>query len=201
MVFYLRRILNLDSPLLQEFFSTVAPPLRSSSLRFVGRSLYVIVDNSVQPLPSAPSTEVIDRARVLWESRLELAEAESVAEGLSLELAEFGWWFISPAFDDIWALDKLTAALRVAGHIEAGHLVIRKMAELVASHPMPVLDALQLMLRGTHDRWLLLSRQDALRHLLRSALQNPDASVRQRAEEMTHELGARGYREFRDLLN
>ena len=111
----------------------------------------------------------------------------------------YGWWFISPTFEEEWALAQLLAALRLAGFVEFAHMVAKRLAELVRTHPVPVLTALQLLIASDHQGFLSLG-WDSVTDILRSALHHPDAGVRQQAEALTHELGARGYRQFRELL-
>lgn len=59
--------------------------------------------------------------------------------------------------------------------------------------------ALQLLIGGDNQGFLSLA-WDSVTEILRAALRNPDSGVRQQAEQVTNELGARGYRQFRDLL-
>ena len=201
MTFYLRGRLDLDDPLLQDFYRTAPRGLRAAALRSVGRGMYVIVDGSVSESPTPIPQEATNRAIALWDSRLQAAQtAGDPSAEEPAELAEFGWWFVSPTFDEDWALTQLQSALRLAGSIEVGHLVIKRLEELVAVHPTSVLGALELMVKGDREGWGLMSWKDSVREILRSALANPDDQVRRRAVDLTQELGAKGYRDFRSLL-
>ncbi len=201
MVFYLRGCLELDDPLLDSFFALASPELRSNAIRFVGRNLYLIVDNDVRPTVPAPPSEVIDRAKALWAWRLAVANSLDDSSSIRPEIAEFGWWFVAPDFDDDWVLDQLIDSLRLAKNMDADHLTIKRLATLVESRPQPVLDALQLLLRSEHDGWLVLTWKDSVIELLRSALANSDSRVREHAVTLVHDLGAKGYRQFRELLS
>ena len=199
MVYYLRGRLDLDGALLASFFAEAVPELRAVALRFTGRSFYHLDDRIPKPLEPPPSKDVIGRAMALWNGRMEVAEAAADPTGYAQEVAQFGWWFIAPAFDADWLLRQLISALRLAGHVESGHLVIRRLGELVSSRPYPVLTALELMTMGEYDDWLVLEEASVMQ-LLASALASPDGAVREQAEQVTHALGARGHRQFRVLL-
>jgi hypothetical protein len=198
MVYYLRGRLDLDDGLLQEFFNTAPVELRAVALRFIGRSSYTIEDRMPRPLDPPASGELVDRAIALWEARIAVAEAAEDRSAVAPEMAEFGWWFVSPAFDPEWALTQIARALRQAGSVEYGHLVGRRLAELVSAYPEQVLEVLDLMMKGQSDDWLVLG-EESVTEVLRSGLSGPE-DVRENAEQITHGLGARGYRQFRGLL-
>ncbi len=198
MVYYLRGRLGIDDELLQEFFNTARAELRSVALRFVGRSSYTIEDRAPRPLDPPMAAEAVDRAMALWEARIAAAEAAEDRSAFAPEMVEFGWWFVSPAFDPEWALIHILRALRLAGSVESGHLVGRRLAELVSARPEQVVEVLDLMMKGQSDDWLVLGEESVI-EVLRSALSGPE-QVREKAEQITHGLGARGYRQFRSVL-
>jgi hypothetical protein len=143
---------------------------------------------------------MLQRIIELWEYRLGLARASDEPERFKLEIAEFGWWFIAPVFDEGWLLAQLQTSLEVVDSIDSGHLVVRRLAKMVSAHPLDVLRCLQLMLKSDRYGWLTLNRDTAVREILAQTLQSTEDDVRSLAEEIVHELGARGYREFRSLL-
>jgi hypothetical protein len=98
-----------------------------------------------------------------------------------------------------WALTQLQLALRFAGFVEFAHMVVKRLAEIVDIRPVPVLTALQLLISSDSQGFLTLG-WDSVTDILRSALSSSEIGVRQQAETLTHELGARGYRDFRGLL-
>ena len=87
----------------------------------------------------------------------------------------------------------------LARSVESGHLVIRRLAELTSEYSEQVLEVLDLMMKGQNDDWLVLGEESVM-EVLRSALSGP-GNIREKAEEITHGLGARGYRQFRSLLH
>jgi hypothetical protein len=199
MIFYLRGRVQLDDPLIKTFHKIAPINLRASALRFVGRRFYAVDGDFVHPYPDI-FPETTDRARGLWAKRYGVATAASDAAEFREEIAEFGWWFLSPNFDEEWALTQLQNALRFAGYVEFGHMVVRRLAVLADARTVPVLDALQLLIGGDHQGFLSLA-WDSVWGILQSVLRSSEIEVRRRAESLVHELGARGYRQFRELLN
>jgi hypothetical protein len=200
MTFYLRGKIDLDDPLLRDFFETASPELLGRAMSFVGRSFSVLVDNEFRSLPTPPSDEVLTRARVLWEFRLRKVQEATDPTDHAKELSEFGWWSISPHFEGTWVLDQLSNVLRSVGTIDAGHEIVKRLAREVEEHPTEALGVLQLMLHSDKDGWLVLSWKDSVTDILRSGLNSVSADVRRLATEITQQLGVRGYREFRSLL-
>jgi len=197
-IFYLRGRLALDDPLLELFYREASSELRASALRFAGRSFYSLDDRVVHAYEN-PAPEVIERAIALWAARLEAATQDDDVAVYREEISEFGWWFMSPTFDVDWALTQLQLALRFAGFVEFAHMVVKRLAEIVDIRPVPVLTALQLLISSDSQGFLTLG-WDSVTDILRSALSSSEIGVRQQAETLTHELGARGYRDFRGLL-
>lgn len=198
MLFYLDGRLALKDELLQEFFSNAPVELRSVALRFVGGRSFTITEGATRPIEPPFSGKLVDRAVALWEARIAAAEAADESSAFAAEMAEFGWWFISPAFAPQWTLPQMIRALRVAGWVEAKHLVGPRLADLISAYPEQVLDVIELMMKDQNDNWLGLG-DETLIEVLQSALKGSE-EVRARSEQIAHELGARGYRKFRSLL-
>jgi len=143
--------------------------------------------------------EFVDRAVALWEARIAVAEAAEEKSAFAPEITEFGWWFVSPAFDPEWALVQIVRALRLAGSVESSHLVSRRLADLVSAYPEQVLEVTELMMKGQGDGWLVLG-EESVTAVLKSTL-GGSPEVREQAEQITHGRGARGYRQFQLLLH
>jgi hypothetical protein len=200
MTFYVRGLYDLDDPLITQFFEKASPSLRASAMSFIGRGLYTIVGDDAHPLPEPVDEVMLQRIIELWEDRLRRARTSDDPEAFKPEIAEFGWWFIAPVFDEAWALAQLQSALRIVESIDSGHLVVRRLAKMVSSHPLDVLRCIQVMLKSDRYGWLTLNRDTAVREILAQTVRSTEENVRSLAEEIIHELGARGYREFRSLL-
>jgi hypothetical protein len=53
---------------------------------------------------------------------------------------------------------------------------------------------------GDKEGWGILGWREHARTILRTAIQGTNARARQAAVDLVHRLGARGYFEFKDLL-
>ena len=122
------------------------------------------------------SAEVLDRLKRLWERRLAVAKQAQSPSDFEEEIAAFGWWFVSGKFDTEWVIAQLVEALQIVGKAEPDHMVVEKLAEIAAQ-----------------------ASRKVTRNILDVALQ--DVTVKQEAEGLIHDLGRRGYLEFRDLLH
>ncbi len=200
MVLYWRGKLTLDESdgLLMRFYAKASDTLCGHAFSTEGRRFY---NTKETILP-----EVLGRLKALWERRLAAAQADPSPTSHAAELAAFGWWFASAKFDDTWALDQLTQVLnlrpseivpRMRG---VDHLVAERLARLVENNPRQVVRCLRLMVEGDVEGWRIRSWREHVRTILDTARQNPDMETRQAAVDLVHRLGARGYFEFRDLL-
>lgn len=195
MELYWRGRLALNEPggLLDRFYAKADDTLRGHAMDFVGRSLM----NTEDKVPG----QVINRLKALWEYRLATARAAVSTGGVfTEELSAFGWWFASGKFDLEWALPQLIAVLRLVHKAEPDHLVAERLAELASAYPLEAVQCLSNMLHEDREGWRVISVKDELRLVLSTAIQGDNPRAKSVAEEMIHRLGARGYKEFRDLL-
>lgn len=192
--------LHGEPPLMYALFSAARAELRDRALHFVGWSLH----HTEKPVASEP----LERLRALWDWRAAaLYERISnnptdIARG---ELAEFGWWFASRAFEPDWALPRLQAVLRQLGTVEWDHDVAEYLAELVDQRTREVIDTLALFdpaggrnggLSGNVQYWM-----EHARTILRRARVDEDAAIRASATELIHRWVAHGHIGLRDLLD
>jgi hypothetical protein len=199
--FYMRGLIQINDPLLTDFFNTAPEELRASALRFVGRNLYLIEQGAVKSLPDGVAPEIVERAEALWSERLDAARgSREGGHEFAKEMEQFGWWFVAPVVDELWALDQLAAALELTGHVDSSHLVVPRLVDLMPGHSTEVLRCLKLMVRGEPEGWGVSSWSDSIAEILRIGLRSTDRTIRDESVSLTHELGARGFREFRDLL-
>jgi len=191
---YWRGNLAEDDPdgLLARFYAKAPPKLRYWALDFVGTSLR----NTKGAVPA----EILQRLQKLWARRLEFVRTGGSSSPLKEELTAFGWWFASKKFPDSWSVDQVLQVLRIAGAIEPDHLVVERLAELSALLPAKAVECLALIVECDKDGWAVLSWREHARNLLAQAIHSADQTARIRAIDLIHNLGARGYSEFRDLL-
>lgn len=193
MTFYWQGKLPPDDPenLLGRFLSRAPVALRGQAMGFAGRAI-----RNASEVPD----RILDRLRDLWSRRLESAIRSGTPVEFRDELANFGWWFASGRFEDRWALEQLEAVLKSAGDIDPEHLVAERLVATVPSFPEESVRCLRLMIQADKEGWRVLGSRTEVREILRIALASGSAEAREAATETIHILGARGHRDFRDLL-
>lgn len=175
-----------DGSLIQAFYEVAPLRLRKHALVFLGRSLIDVAEIT---------DDVRERLTQLWTSRL-----ESVGEGPSDELAGFGWWFASRHLDAEWLLEQLEQVFRRAKGVDPRHLVAERLVELVEEHPRRVVECLRLFIEVSDKPWDVYGIRDEAMVILKHAMTSGDETLIESARGVIHSLGARGYREFRQLL-
>ncbi len=194
MVYYWLGRLEFGSAdgLLDAFYATAPDKLLGHAMWFVGASVSDW-DEGVPP-------EIFDRLRKLMERRIEAARPPGNPENFVNELANFGRWFTSEKFDELWSLKTLLAVLERTGKAHGEMGVVKVLAARCAQYPVECVTCLRLMIKGDRDGWLLLGVENDAMELLRQALEsnNPEAALG--ARRLAEELIARGHFGFRDLL-
>jgi hypothetical protein len=195
MVLYWRGKLSLtdQNGLLARFYAKASQELWAYTLAFVGRRLM----NEGREVPEV----IIERMKALWTNRLAAARATGNAEQYVEEIASFGWWVASEKFDNEWTLLQLADALKVAKKIDPAHLVVERLAKLSRIMPGRTVECLDLIIDGDQEGWSKLTWRESARTILAEAINSADEHARSIAIAIIHRLGARGYFEFRQLLN
>jgi len=194
MIFYWRGQLALADAdgLIQRFYRVGTSELRAYALAFVGRTL----QGEDKPPVSEP---VRLRLQALWEWRLEQAQGNPSDDAVR-ELAEFGWWFASSKFPADWALTQLLSTLRLIHVVEDRHLVMETLEGMAQDTPDQALEAVTLILEGLDEAYKASLWKDNAKAIIRTALASPDASIREKAIDLVHLFGAKGFRDFGELL-
>ncbi len=86
------------------------------------------------------------------------------------------------------------------GKTQPAHLVIERLATLAPIMPSQAVECVRLMCRGNTEGWMIQTWHEPIRMVLTTALQSPEANVREAAVELVNILSARGDLSFRDLL-
>lgn len=187
-VFIARGVLAADDPVVRRFFELASPDLRGHVHQFLGRSFRM----AQGPEPA------VRRSMALWDARL--AATAGASGGDTKELEAFGWWFAAGSVDPYWRVTNLREVLRrTSGRIDYASLVLEELAGLAEQFPAQSLEAVQSIVRGAEEGWEVIAGREHIRAVLAAGLRNP--ATRERAESLTHELGARGYTEFRSVLD
>jgi len=193
MILYWRGKIQLieSNGILQKFYEKpgVSDELRGHALDFLGRSLHE-ADESI-------GTEVLTRLKDIWITRVGAADQSGLS---SEEFTGFGWWFASGVFEDDWAIEQLSQALRLSQKVEPGHLVVERLVDVFDTNPLGVVRCLDIMIRGDADEWGIYSWRDGAHNILSAAIRGEHQDVRNVAVDLIHWLGARGHSEFRELI-
>lgn len=178
--------------LLDAFYATAPDKLRGHAMWFVG--------TSVSQWDEGAPPQILERLKNLVEMRLEAARQAANPADFVHELANFGWWFASEKFDERWSLQTLLAVLHLTRKAENEKDVVTLLATHCASCPVECVTCLSLMLKGDHDRWLVLLVEKEAMELLRQALKSDNPQAVSDAKRLAEELIARGHFGFRALL-
>jgi hypothetical protein len=138
------------------------------------------------------------RLKELLEWRLESSGSDN--NGTTEELKEFGWWFVSEKFDDVWSIVQLQRVLSRTGQAFPTHLVVERLATLSPSMPLETLNALRAIVEGASDQWEILGWIESAIAIIRSALVSNDAPTIKEATDLSNVLGSLGHFQFLELL-
>jgi hypothetical protein len=96
-------------------------------------------------------------------------------------------------------LHQLLDVLRLTGgRIDHMWRVLETLEALANSFPSEALTAVRLLSQPTDETWEILAGRDNIKGILTIGLSHE--GTRGEAESLAHELGARGYTEFRSIL-
>jgi hypothetical protein len=137
--------------------------------------------------PAVP--DFAERLIALWEWWEQIALKRDDAT----ELAAFGWWFTSSAFESSWLLPKLTRLLDVTrGELDWDHEVAEKLASLAESMPNEVAECLAKFIETAPDH-RVYHCMASIQSVLRTLATGPAAAS---GRSMSSRLVARGWPEF-----
>jgi hypothetical protein len=145
----------------------------------------------------ADRQDIRERARELLRWRAEVAD-DTPAHG---ELEEVTW--VSSATtdaNDVLSSIVLPAMRRARGRVADVTGVTTLMADQAESQPAAVAEALRLLIDGDEYGSVPHLAEGQLRLTFSRLLASADGAVVDQARQMLHDLGARGSRQFRDLL-
>lgn len=188
MLLYLNKDLELeDGSLLFDFYEKAPDNVRAHGMDFVGR----------MSGRDGFTDEMRARAMVLWESRLGNARAQP--ESYKEEMRAFGWWFVSEAFDQKWAIENLESALEFRAGVDVEHKVAERLADLAPEWPTRTVRCLRYLIKADTEGWGIYAWRESIRSILTTGLK--DSEAQDLAEQVVNELLASGHFDYRDLLS
>jgi hypothetical protein len=175
----------LPQKLLQQFFHKASEPIQEHGLEVIGRSL---------DAPSAPSGQVLDRLRDLYEW---LLRRKKMRPSPQPQFAAFGYWFASGIFESNWSLRALRTSLQMAGDIEAAEKVLERMKGLVKENSGLVLECLAILVSQDQELWQIDSWQEHIHQILSSVEEPISEDSKKWMSEIANRMGEMGYLQFR----
>jgi hypothetical protein len=188
MVYYAWNKLQLDSEIMEIFWSRSTPDLKSHAIEFIGRT------------GKEASPEAISRFKNLWENRLLIAIKADYKNPYIDELKAFGWWFVSESYDDDWCLSQLEKVLQITGEIEYDHGVVERLASLSDKYPLQTVGLVESLVEGEKKGWGISLWTGNIGTILQKALSSKNTDAHKAAEALINRLAARGYPDFGNLL-
>lgn len=193
MLFYWHGELELEDPsgILSLFYEEAPSSLRAHAIESVG----IMLQNS----ESDVSEEIIQRLKLLWESRLMAAREADEISLYQDELAAFGWWFASGRFDDEWSFHQLAAALVTGKKLNDKKHVVERLASLAPELPDQVARALYLIVESA-DYLKVYGFADDATKVLDTLLASGNEEAIKQARRTIDRLLSLGHRDFRELI-
>ena len=189
MQYYAHGAIELDDPLMVEFFGSASVRLRAQALGDIGWSL----GHDAGPLDHTLQARLMR----LLESRMPLLESERIQE--SEELATFGWWLGSRKFPDAWSIEHAMRILERTKSLRPDFTVVEALEGLSAEYPYEAVRILRVLYEEDHDGWAIHGWGQHLDSILKQALDDGKAA-RQEAAALIELLVSRGFRAYRTLL-
>lgn len=87
----------------------------------------------------------IDRYKRLWNWRFDAIRLASDPQARVSELSAFGWWLVSGAFDDEWAMEKLLQSVRLVRKTDFEDRVVERLAAVAENMPGEAVERLNTL--------------------------------------------------------
>jgi len=184
--FYWRGIITLDDELLTTYWRHATVAARAHTVEVLGRSAREA---------TALTDDVQNRLLAFWA----WATTHTRPGEAAGELAGFVWWFAASGLPAEWRFQQMTELLQEEVRPEAEFLIADVLASLAEQHPLAVARILRLWLQRS-EPWTVDARHEQIEKVLRATYRAGDPDARRLAEETANWLGARGFRQFRSIV-
>jgi hypothetical protein len=180
-------IATVPGSLLAEVFARADEKTRAHTILNVPR----IVDQATD----TEKVAMASRAVAFWEWR--------VTTSTDTDLRGFASWMQSEVFDSSWRLAQLATVVERAGTIDMDFQVVETLAGLAREYPGEALRCARRLVGARIDGMRLhgLMYRGRLQRIIRTALRSGDPIVKKDARSLGNELVARGFDQFRDVLD
>lgn len=182
---------DLKNQLLLLFWNNADDKLIGHTIEYIGKSL-TITETQIKK-------EILDRLQKLWEHRLSETESNNIEEAKE-EITAFGLWFSSGKFDSYWSIKQLKKVLTLYPNISPQHNLFDKLVEISKEYPTDVLICINFLINGDFSYWGISYYEKQLREIIINCLNTKNNQLISEAVDIIHNLGSKGYFQFRDLL-
>lgn len=189
MWFYAHSAIEIDDPLLVQFFMSASPALRAQAIGDIGWSIGQ-ADAALMPT-------VQERLMRLLEYRLSLLKEASGEEGRELET--FGWWVNCGKFPEAWVVEQAMKILEKQHCLSPDFAVAETFASLASKYPYEAVRVVHVLLEEDRDGWSIHGWNEHLDTILKAALGNGE-DAKKEAAAMIDLLAMRGFRGYRNML-
>lgn len=189
MRFYAHSAIEIDDPLLVDFFSSASPALRAQAIGDIGWS--------IGQDDAALTPAIGERLMRLLEHRLSLLKKASREDGRELET--FGWWVNCGKFPEAWVVDQAMQILEKQHCLSPDFAVAETFASLASKYPYEAVRVAHVLLGEDRDGWSIHGWNEHLDTILKAALRNGE-DAKKEAVAMIDLLAMRGFRGYRNML-
>jgi hypothetical protein len=184
--FYWRGVITLDDELLTTYWWNATVAARTHTVEILGRSAHKA---------TALTDDVQNRLLAFWAWARQHTPPGEAAGGL----AGFVWWFAADGLAVEWRLQQMTELLQAGVRPQAEFLIADMLSSLAEQHPLATAQILRLWLEGA-EPWTVDVHREQVEKVLRAAYRSGEPDARRVAEETANWLGAKGFRQFRAVI-
>ena len=179
-----------EKDVLYQFFCTASIALKEHFVGFIGENIF-----RRKPHPLAA-----ERFQCMWNQHLKMIEHKLVPTDDLTYLRQFGWWFISDAFETKWALENLEKCVSHIHSIEPNSLVVQKLNKLKSIDVNKVLRVISTLYVPGKDYYFRGEEISCFREILCHAFASKDKGDGELAFFVANQLGSLGLIELRELI-
>jgi hypothetical protein len=188
MRFYSHSAIELDDPLLIQFFTSASPALRSQAIGDIGWS---IGQGGGDLIPT-----IQERLMRLFERRFSLLKETSNEDAKELET--FGWWVSCGKFPEAWVVEQAMLVLEKQHCLSPDFAVAEAFASLASKFPYQAVRVVHVLFEQDRDGWSIHGWNEHLDTILKCAV-DEGGKAKKEALAMIDLLAARGFRGYRRM--
>lgn len=186
MQYYAHGAIELNDPLMQQFFASASVKLRAQALGDIGWNL----GHEMNPLEE----NIQRRLMELFDSRMAMLETDEAEE-----LETFGWWLGSGKFPPDWSVQNALQILEHTRSLRPDFAVVEELDRLAERYPFETVRILHVLFEEDRAGWAIHGWGHHIDSILKQALEDGE-KARVEAISFVELLVARGFRSYRGLI-